>query len=362
MADGIEIPTETAPIVTAGLGENAGITEPAATSPGTMEGLGDATNMAMSKLQEGDLNYLVDYATTHLLPAVLYAAAGLGVIFLGYLVASYLSRVISKPVCRRVDETLGRFVGKIVFYCVMFGVVGGVLSKMGAPLGGLAAMLAAAGFAVGLAFQGTLSNFASGVLMLVFRPFKVGDVVNAGGVMGKVNEIDLFTTTLDTPDNRRIIVPNSAIAGGTIENVSYHPHRRVEVVVGVDYSADLQTTREALTRATAQFAANTVQGEGRGSQVVLSNLGDSAVEWKVRMWVVSSDFFPMTEALTGEVKSQLDAVNIGIPYPQLDVHLSRVDGPEETASGDETRRRGRVRPMRRENDVVGGDSYSAYAS
>ena len=329
--------------------------------------LGEATNVAIAKLGEGNVSHLVDYASTHLLPSLLYAAGGLAVIFIGYLVASYLSRVISKPVCRRVDETLGRFVGKMVFYTVMLGVVGAVLSKMGAPLGGLAAMLAAAGFAVGLAFQGTLSNFASGVLMLVFRPFKVGDVVNAAGVMGKVNEIDLFTTTLDTPDNRRIIVPNSAISGGTIENVSYHPHRRVEVIVGVDYSADLQTTRDALQRAVEQYKANTVQGEGRGSAVVLSGLGDSAVEWKVRMWVASADFFPMTEALTGEIKQQLDAVNIGIPFPQLDVHLNRVDGPESIGTesigaANQSRQRPRVRPMRRENDAVGGDSYAAYAS
>ena len=244
----------------------------------------------------------------------------------------------------------------------MFGVVGAVLSKMGAPLGGLAAMLAAAGFAVGLAFQGTLSNFASGVLMLVFRPFKVGDVVNAGGVMGRVNEIDLFTTTLDTPDNRRIIVPNSSIAGGTIENVSYHIHRRVEVVVGVDYSADLQTTRDALERATAQLAADTVQGEDRGSQVMLSNLGDSAVEWKVRMWVNSADFFPMTEALTGAVKQQLDAAKIGIPFPQLDVHLNRVDDAELSNTEEDAQRRPRIRPTRRDQDAAQGDSYPAYAS
>ena len=143
---------------------------------------GQATSTAITKLTEGELGYVSDYATTHLVPALLMAGIGLGVIFLGYLVASYLSQAISRPVCRRVDETLGRFVGKMVFYGILLSVIAGVLSKLGAPLGGLAAMLAAAGFAVGLAFQGTLSNFASGVLMLVFRPFKVGDVINAAGV------------------------------------------------------------------------------------------------------------------------------------------------------------------------------------
>ncbi|WP_146533076.1 mechanosensitive ion channel family protein [Rubripirellula reticaptiva] len=299
-----------------------------------------ATEEAWNKLSSGDVAGATDYAATHLAPALGWAAIGLGVIFLGYLAAKYISGLVSRPVCRRVDETLGRFIGKMVFYCVMFGVTGAVLSKLGAPLGGLAAMLAAAGFAVGLAFQGTLSNFACGVLMLVFRPFKVGDVVNAGGVMGKVNEIDLFTTTLDTPDNRRIIVPNSSISGGTIENISYHQHRRVEVLVGVDYNADLDQTRAALEAAVSQISEAVVQGEGRGAQVILSDLGASSVNWKVRAWVASKNYWPIHETLTAQVKRQLDGAGISIPFPQLDVHISRNE--EESVT------RPRVRPARRE--------------
>jgi len=285
-------------------------------------GITEATQDVMIQLTEGDISGVMEYATTFLGPALLYAALGLGVIFIGYLIAKYVSRVVSRPICRRVDETLGRFIGKVVFYGIMVGVVGSVLSKLGAPLGGLAAMLAAAGFAIGLAFQGTLSNFASGVLMLVFRPFKVGDFIIAGGVSGKVNEIDLFSTRLDTSDNRRLIVPNSSISGGTIENVSFHTHRRIEVVVGVDYSADMDQTRAAIEAAAATFAAETIQGDGRGSTVVLSNLGASSVDWKVRMWVAADDYWSLLESLTCEVKRQLDAAKIGIPFPQLDVHLS----------------------------------------
>ncbi|EMI21426.1 small-conductance mechanosensitive channel [Rhodopirellula maiorica SM1] len=303
----------------------------------TEEFIGDVTN--------GDVSGAMEYITLHLVPQLFLAAIGLAVIFLGYLVASYLSRIISKPVRRRVDETLGIFVGRIVFYCIMFGVVGAVLSKMGAPLGGLAAMLAAAGFAIGLAFQGTLSNFAAGVLMLVFRPFKVGDFVNAAGVMGKVNEIDLFTTTLDTPDNRRIIVPNSSISGGTIENISHHHHRRVEVPVGVAYAADIDATRAALTAAVMKFESEIIPGESRGHAVIMSNLGASSVDWLVRMWVPSKEFFRLKEALTVEVKRHLDANEISIPFPQLDVHLSRADGAEEAVF-----QRPRVRPLRRAVD------------
>jgi small conductance mechanosensitive channel len=321
------------------------VAEETLTTPETVSqsGIAAATEETIAKLTEGDYTVVIDYATTHLGPALLYAAIGLGIIFVGYLVAKYMSRIISRPVCRRIDETLGKFMGKMVFYCVMFGVTGSVLSKLGAPLGGLAAMLAAAGFAIGLAFQGTLANFAAGVLMLVFRPFKVGDLINAGGVMGKVNEIDLFTTVLDTPDNRRIIVPNSSIASGTIENVTYHAHRRIEVLVGVAYRADIKETRDALTAATAAFADSTIQGEGRGSQVILANLGASAVEWKVRVWVAADNYWKMLESVTAEVKQQLDAANISIPFPQLDVHLKRGDVEVE-----ELQERPRIRPVRRD--------------
>ena len=303
--------------------------------------LATATENMFSDAASGDYAAITDYATIHLGPSLVSAAIGLGVIFIGYMVAKYVSRVISGPICRKVDETLGRFVGKMTFYLILMGVTGAVLSSLGAPLGGLAAMLAAAGFAVGLAFQGTLSNFASGVLMMVFRPFKVGDVINAGGVTGKVNEIDLFTTTLDTPDYRRIIVPNSSISGGTIENISFHAHRRVEVCVGVDYSADMDQTRASLEAAVAKFDMATIKGEGRGGAVIMAGLGDSAVDWKVRLWVAAENYWSIHESLTGEVKRQLDAVSIGIPFPQLDVHISRDAESELTA-------RPRTRPARRE--------------
>ena len=159
--------------------------------------------------------------------------------FPGYFVAKFLSRLASAPVKMKVDETLGKFTGKLVFYVLMIFVFIAVLGRVGVEVTSFAAIMAAAGFAIGLAFQGTLSNFASGVLLLVFRPFKVGDVINAAGITAKVYEIDLFTTTFDTPDNRRIVVPNSSIAGGTIENITFHGQRRLDVAVGVDYSADI---------------------------------------------------------------------------------------------------------------------------
>ncbi|QDV65959.1 Small-conductance mechanosensitive channel [Crateriforma conspicua] len=327
----------------------AGAAETLTDQPDMAQSVGDTLSTLIEQMQAGDYEGLTATMTQNVVPGLLAAAIGLGVIFIGYLVASYISRIISGPICRRVDQTLGKFIGRLVFYSILAGVTAAVLSKLGAPLGGLAAMLAAAGFAVGLAFQGTLSNFASGVLMMVFRPFKVGDFINAGGVAGTVNEIDLFTTTLDTPDNRRIIVPNSSIAGGTIENISHHAHRRVEVVVGVDYSANQDETRAALTRAAESLSDVMIPGDDRGYAVVLSGLGDSAVEWKVRLWVASSNYWPAHEALTGAVKRNLDAVEIGIPFPQMDIHLHRVAGDDD---GSQPTPRQRPRPTRR--DAIAG--------
>ncbi len=292
------------------------------TDAGLDQTLGEVTTRAhdaFQRLIRGDVGGIIELGEEYVIPAALALLA----IFIGYLVASYVSRIISTPVCRRVDETLGKFVGRVVFYCILIGVIGGTLSQVGVKMGGLAAVLAAAGFAVGLAFQGTLSNFAAGVLLLVFRPFKVGDMVNVAGLMGKVNEIDLFTTTLDTPDNRRIIVPNSSISGGTIENVSFHKHRRVEVLIGVEYAADLKNSRDALQRAVDSLAGECIQGEGRGAAVILAGFGASSVDWKVRMWVKSPDFFKLTEQLTEAIKNSLDAAGVQIPFPQMDVHLHR---------------------------------------
>jgi small conductance mechanosensitive channel len=300
-----------------------------------LAGVQETALRSINRLMNGDPTVVSELIVAYLLPA----SVALLAVFIGYLVAKYLSRIVSGPICKRIDETLGKFIGRVIFYGVLLTVMGTVLSQIGFKMSGIATILAAAGFAIGLAFQGTLSNFAAGVLLLVFRPFKVGDMINAAGVTGRVNEIDLFTTTLDTPDFRRIIVPNSSISGGTIENISFHAHRRVEVIVGVAYSSDLDATRQALTAAAESLAEKTIQGEGRGYNVILATLADSSVQWKVRVWTAATDFFAVTELLTQAVKVQLDAANISIPFPQMDVHLHRVDAGKENLSETRTRPR-----------------------
>lgn len=277
---------------------------------------------AVQGVAQGDFTGALDLLKEYIVPI------GSAVLFLlvGYMLAKFVSRIASAPVRKRVDETVGRFVGKLVFYSIMVFVLLGILGRFGISVASFAAVIAAAGFAVGLAFQGTLSNFASGVLLLVFRPFKVEDIVSAGGVTGKIYEIDLFTTTFDTFDNRRIIVPNSSIFGNTIENVTYHKERRVDVAVGCEYSASIPETRKVLEKAAESLKGFLVEGEGRGYQVFLSDLGDSSVNWKIRFWTKADDYWVVWEKLIEAAKRELDDAGIGIPFPQMDIHVA--DLPE----------------------------------
>ncbi|MCB0344944.1 MAG: mechanosensitive ion channel [Bdellovibrionales bacterium] len=277
----------------------------------------DEMMVALDGVTKGDLSGLWPLLDDYVVPT----ASALLLIFIAYFVSKFIARICSLPIRTRIDETLGRFIGKLIFNSLMLFTLLGVLGMFGISVASFAAVIAAAGFAVGMAFQGTLSNFSAGILLLVFRPFKVGDVVSAGGVTGMVDEIDLFTTTFNTPDNRRMIVPNSAISGGTIENMSYHTHRRVDVFVGVEYSADLKETRAALGSAAESLRSKLVDGEGLGYQIYLLELGESSVKWVVRFWTNTGDFWVVKEDLTAAVKSELDRAEIGIPFPQLDVHL-----------------------------------------
>jgi small conductance mechanosensitive channel len=196
------------------------------------------------------------------------------------------------------------------------------LGVFGVETTSFAAVIAAAGFAIGLAFQGTLSNFSAGVMLLTFRPFQVGHFVKAAGQAGTVSEIGLFTTTLLTPDRHKVIVPNSEAAGGVIENFSTEPIRRVDVNVGVDYSADLRQVREVLE---GVIAAEEMRDDGEKSYPYLLDLGDSSINWQLRVWTKAENFWPMRERLTQAVKEALDEAGIGIPFPQMDVHLTKAE-------------------------------------
>ena len=291
------------------------------TTEGASNTLADKSNGALDGAMQGDFSGAMDLFMEYGLPI----CGGIVILIAAFIIGKMVSGIVRRSAEKaKIDMTLSRFFGKMVYYLVLIIGVMIALGTVGIEVTSFAAILAAAGFAVGMAMSGTLGNFAAGVMLLIFRPFKVGDVINAAGVTAKVNAIELFTTTLDTPDNRRIIVPNTAIASGTIENISFHTERRCDVNVGCDYSASLDETRSVLEKAAESLNDKMIQGEGRGYQIVLGDLGDSSVNWTVRFWTNAGDFWPVKEALTRAVKQHLDEAGIGIPFPQMDIHLDKV--------------------------------------
>ena len=253
------------------------------------------------------------------MPIAIGAVKVLAILFITWIAARIVAGIVQRALNKaKFDETLTKFFAKMARWAILLMGVLGCLSIFGFETTSFAAVIGAAGLAVGLAFQGTLSNFAAGVMLLIFRPFKVGQVVTVAGETGKVNEIDLFTTALDTADNRRVILPNSSVFGATINNVSHNATRRADVSVGCDYEADIDTTRHVLEQAAARTRGAITDP---APQVVLCELGASSVDWSVRVWCRSEDYFAVREDLIRSVKYALDEAKIGIPYPQMDIHV-----------------------------------------
>lgn len=242
------------------------------------------------------------------------------VILIGaWILAGWISRLIYRSLkLAKIDETLSRFMTKFTWWSVLVLGVVACLECFDVKTTSFAAAIGAVGFAIGLAFQGALGNFAAGVMLLIFRPYKVGDVIVVGGQTGTVDEIDLFSTTLDTPDNRRILIPNASIFGNTIENTSFHRTRRVDITVGVGYAADIDRTYETLMR-----AACAIPGvlETPAPEVVLLELANSSVNWSVRVWSQSSEFGLLKQRTIRAIKLALDQAAIEIPFPQMDINL-----------------------------------------
>ena len=254
--------------------------------------------------------------TGYVYPALL----GIVILIIGYVVARFIGRTAGSVITRRVDVTLGTFLGRAITNGLLVLVGISALSYVGVDVTSFAAILAALGFAIGMALQGTMANVAAGVMLLVFRPFKVADYVEVGGTEGKVEAIDLFTTRMNTFDNRHLILPNGKVFGNIIQNFSRNPTRRVEVDVGTDYGADLRTTRQTLETAVAGVSR---QVDPENAQVCLVSLGDSAVNWQCRVWSETANVASVKEELTEAVKYALDRDRIGIPFPQLDVNVNQ---------------------------------------
>jgi small conductance mechanosensitive channel len=248
--------------------------------------------------------------------------AALAILVLGWFASRIFASAARRALKRaNVDEMLVRFLGSLIYVSAMLLVTIAALGRLGVNTTSFAAVLAAAGLAVGLAFQGTLSNFAAGVLVIVFRPFKVGDYVEAGGVSGTVEEVQIFTTVLKTPDNRRVIVGNADVTGGSITNYSANPTRRVDLVFGIGYTDDLRKAKQVLERILAEDERVL---KDPAPVVAVLELGESSVNFAVRPWVKSADYWSVYFDVTERVKQTFDAEGISIPFPQRDVHLHSV--------------------------------------
>ena len=262
-----------------------------------------------------DANKYIDLLMEHG-PKVLGVLLAL---FFAFVLASWAERGVRAGLEKRnFDATLTRFFAKFARYLILVGAVLGCLGVFGIQTASVAAVLAAAGFAVGLAFQGTLGNFAAGIMLLVFRPFKVGDFVEVNDDTGVCEHIDLFTCEFRTLDNRKLIIPNGAVFGSTITNYTGYDVRRVDVDVGAEYSASIDATRKAL-EASAAHVPGMVKDPA--PQVFLKGLGGSSVDWQVRVWCKTEDYWDVWQATVRAAKLSLDEAGIGIPFPQQDVHL-----------------------------------------
>ncbi|MET6759761.1 mechanosensitive ion channel domain-containing protein [Pseudoalteromonas sp. NCIMB_1079] len=251
------------------------------------------------------------------------AVVALVIFLLGSRVAKFCSNLTEKGFAKKkVDKAVASFVSSIVYTLVFAVTILMALSQIGIETTSFIAILGAAGLAVGLALQGSLSNFASGVLIILLRPFKSGDFVEAGNKMGTVKKIEIFSTELRTPDNKVIIVPNSQIMSGAITNFSRESTRRIDLVIGVGYDADLRQAKEVLK---SVLDAETRILKDPAYTVAVNELGDSSVNFVVRPWVNAADYWPTYWSLMENIKIALDDANIAIPFPQMDVHFHKQD-------------------------------------
>jgi len=265
----------------------------------------------------------MDQALTLLVSlAKLYGPKVIGALLtliIGWIVARILRRVVRRVLQRaKVEPTLAGFLVNMTYALLMTLVAISAVQRLGVAATSFIAVLGAAGLAVGFALQGSLSNFAAGVMLILFHPFKAGDYVEAGGVSGTVEEIQIFATQLRTPDNKRVIVPNSSIVGGTITNYSANDTRRVDLVFGIGYGDDIAKAKELIKQILSE--------EGRILEdpkptIAVSELADSSVNFVVRPWVKTADYWDVYFHLTETVKLRFDAAGISIPFPQRDVHV-----------------------------------------
>jgi small conductance mechanosensitive channel len=257
--------------------------------------------------------------------AALYGLKVIGavaILILGRIAVGVLTGLVGRLMRRsKVDETLTKFVVSLTKIALMAFVIIAAISTLGVQTTSFVAVIGAAGLAVGFALQGSLANFASGVMLIVFRPFKAGDFVEAGGSVGVIEAIHIFNTVLKTPDNKEVIIPNGKVTGDNIVNYSAKDERRVDLVFGIGYDDDIRKAKQTLERILADHERVL---KDPAPTVAVSELADSSVNFVVRPWVKTEDYWSVYFDITEKVKLTFDEQGISIPYPQTDVHLHKV--------------------------------------
>jgi small conductance mechanosensitive channel len=265
----------------------------------------------MEEILQKIYGYLAEYG--------LKILAALLIFIIGRWLAKVISKAVEKSLLKaKVDKIITKFVKNLTQVVILIFVIIAVLANLGVETAQFAVAIGAAGLAIGLALQGSLANFASGFLMIIFRPFKVGDLIEASGVLGRVEEIQLFNTILNTPDNIRVIIPNAQVTGSNILNYTTNGTRRVDLVIGVSYEDDLKRAKEVIEKV---LAGDEKVLKNPAPTVAVSELGDSSVNFVVRPWVKAVDYWDAYFDVTAKVKLALDKDGISIPYPQRDVHI-----------------------------------------
>ena len=247
--------------------------------------------------------------------------AAIAIFVVGQFIAKIIKKIIAKILNKRgVDLAVISFVASLTYGLVLMVAVIAAISHLGFNTTSLVAIIGAAGLAIGLALQGSLSNFASGVLIISLRPFKSGDFVQVSGISGIVEEILIFSTKLRTGDNKSVIIPNGSITSGTITNYSAKPTRRIDLIIGVSYNANLAQTKQVLSDVVTRHALIL---KDQAITIGVSELADNSVNLVVRPWVKSEDYWPVYFDLLENIKVALDEAGIEIPYPQLSLHMTK---------------------------------------
>lgn len=273
----------------------------------------DLSNIDLQKIFEQTQGLFVEYS--------LKVVAAIAIFVIGRIIAKAVAKGISKALkLRNIDDTVSSFIHNLSYGALYVVVIIAALSQLGIQTASFITIIGAAGLAVGLALQGSLSNFASGVLMIIFRPFKLGDYVEAGGKAGTVEDIQIFATQLKTPDNKVVIIPNSAIMDDSIVNYSRKTTRRVDLKIGVSYDAYLPDVK-ALLNKTVQANEKVLHDEGY--KIAVLELADSSVNFVVRVWANTPEYWDVYFELTESIKLALDENGIAIPFPQMDIHMQK---------------------------------------